>query len=162
MAEKIKEVVIPKDDAVFWLDKHGRWKNEHGEFRHKKIINFFHSSIKRDGNGYYLSQTDGSYIEKVYFHFEDTALFVFDVVITDEILLILNTGKQVELDPEKLSIRDDNLYMQMENERVKFRSESLLKLSDLIEFDKERCFIRVGDRRHRIRSEKTERRAGLE
>lgn len=152
MAKMVKEIVVSKKDAVFWLDKHGRWKNEHGEFGHKKIIDFFHSSIKRDQNGYYLRQTDGSYIEKVYFHFEDTALFVFDVIKADEIFLVLNTGKRVGLDPEKLSIRDDNLYMQMGDERVKFSSESLLKLSDFIEFDKERCFIRVGDCRHRIRS----------
>ena len=152
MAKTVKEIVIPKEDAVFWLDKHGRWNNEHGKFQHKKIIDFFHSSMERDENGYYLSQTDGNTIEKVYFHFEDTALFVFDVIKADKIFLILNTGKRVELDPEKLSIQDDNLYMQMEDERVKFSSESLLKLSDLIEFDKEQCFIKVEDRRHRIRS----------
>ncbi|MBW1695092.1 MAG: hypothetical protein JRJ41_13325 [Deltaproteobacteria bacterium] len=64
----IKEVVVPKEDAVFWLDAFGRWHNEHGTFEHKKIINFFHSSIRKDADGYYLYQKrDDSIIEKVYF-----------------------------------------------------------------------------------------------
>ena len=91
MTRKIKEVVISKEDAVFWLDRDGCWNNEHGKFQHKKIIDFFHLSIKKDNNGYYLSQTDGNYREKVYFHFEDTALFVFDVIKDKDIMLILNT-----------------------------------------------------------------------
>jgi hypothetical protein len=75
MKNKRTEIIIPKERAIFWLDKNGRWHNAHGEFEHKKIIDYFHSSIKRDENGYYLFQKRGDVQEKVYFHYEDTALF---------------------------------------------------------------------------------------
>ncbi len=54
MKKKRSEIVIPKDEAIFWLGKNGRWHNAHGEFQHKKIIDYFHSSIKKDDNGYFL------------------------------------------------------------------------------------------------------------
>ena len=150
MTKKIKEIVISKDDAVFWLDRNGCWKNEHGKFEHKKIIDFFHLSIKKDKNGYYLSQTDGNYREKVYFHFEDTALFVFDVVKDKDIKLVLNTKKQIKLKPKKLSIKNDSLYMTIGQELVKFTPESLIKISDLIEHENDRYFIKVDKRRYKI------------
>jgi len=150
MAKKSKEIVISKEDAVFWLDKNGCWCNKHGEFQHKKIINFFHSSIKKDKEGYYLSQTDGSCTEKVYFHFEDCALFVFDVIKNNEITLILNTKKQVKLKPKKLSIKDDNLYMHIGQEKVKFTQQSLMKIYVLIEYDDDQYFINVKNRKYKI------------
>jgi hypothetical protein len=150
MARKVKEIVVSKDDAVFWLDKHGRWNNEHGEFQHKKIIDFFHASIRRDKDGYYLSQFDGNCREKVYFHFEDTALFVVDVIRGNDIVLVLNTKKQVKLRPRRLSVKDDSLYMHMGEERVKFSPDSLVKLSHLMEYTDDRYFITVKGRRYRI------------
>ena len=69
MDKKRSEIVIPKDKAVFWLDKNGRWHNVHGEFEHKRIINYFHSAIKKDKQGYYLFQERGKFREKVYFHY---------------------------------------------------------------------------------------------
>ena len=109
---KIKENVIPKEDAVFWLDKHGRWCNANGKFEHQKIIDYFHSCIKRDQGGYYLSQINGNCREKVYFPYEDQALFVFDVIRQDDMMLILNTKKQIALDPEPglhtLTLVDEN------------------------------------------------------
>ena len=56
MNEKIKEIIISKEDAVFWMDKHGFWRNEDGKFRHKRIIDHFHKSIGKDQNGYFVSQ----------------------------------------------------------------------------------------------------------
>ena len=76
--KETKEFVVPKEKAVFWLDAYGRWHNEHGVFEHKKIISYFHSSIRKDAEGYYLFQKHNDHtIEKVYFKYEDTALFVF-------------------------------------------------------------------------------------
>ena len=79
MENKAKIIEIPRDEAVFRLDGNGCWHNADGKFRHKKIIDYFHSSIKRDQKGYHLCQAHDNIIEKVYFHHEDTALFVFDV-----------------------------------------------------------------------------------
>ena len=80
MDENIKEIVISKEDAVFWLDKNGCWHNDAGKFRHKKIIDFFNRSIRKDADGFHLCQLRDNCVEKVYFPYEDTALFVFDVI----------------------------------------------------------------------------------
>ena len=150
MKKKIKEIVISKDEALFWLDKNGCWHNKHGAFQHKGIIDYFHSSIKRDSNGYYLSQYNGNYKEKVYFNYEDNALFVFDIIKDKDIILVLNTKKQIKLRPKKLFIKDDSLYMQIGEESVKFTERNLMKISDLIEYDNQQYFIRVKNRRYRI------------
>jgi hypothetical protein len=113
MSEKIKEIVIDKEEAVFWLDENGCGQNENGKFRHKKLIHHFHSCIKRDQQGYYLYQENGKYAEKVYFPYEDQALFVFNVIRQDDVTLILNTKKQIKLKPRRLFIKNDCLYMHL-------------------------------------------------
>jgi hypothetical protein len=150
MKKKYTEIVIPKEKAVFWLDENGRWQNVHGEFQHKKIIDYFHSSIQKDEKGYYLFQERGNLREKVYFHYEDTALFVVDLIKENDITLILNTKKRVKLKPENLFTRNDNLYMRMGKETIKFTERGLMKISDLLEFSDEQYFIKVKNRRYRI------------
>ena len=150
MVNKIKENVVPKEDAVFWLDKNGCWRNAYGKFEHHKIIDYFHSCINRDQGGYYLSQVNGNYSEKVYFPYEDQVLFVFDVIRQDEITLILNTKKQIVLDPESLFIKDDNLYMRMGDETIKFVEQGLMKMAPLLEDDAGRFYIRLEDKRYKI------------
>jgi hypothetical protein len=150
MKNKRTEIIIPKDRAIFWLDKNGRWHNAHGEFEHKKIIDYFHSSIKRDENGYYLSQKRADVQEKVYFHYEDTALFAVDLIKDNVITLILNTKKQIKLKPRNLFIHDDNLYMRMGVETIKFTERGLMKISDLLEYDNNQYFIKVKNRRYSI------------
>ena len=93
MAHKFKEIVIPKEDAVFWMDKNGHWHNEHGKFQHKKIIDYFNGCIKKDKDGFYLTQERDTYREKVYFPYEETAYFVFEVIKDKDITLVLNTKK---------------------------------------------------------------------
>ncbi len=150
MKNKRTEIIIPKDRAIFWLDKTGRWHNEHGKFEHKKIIDYFHSSIKRDENGYYLSQKREDVQEKVYFHYEDTALFAVDLIIDMDTTLVLNTKKQIKLKPRNLFIRGDDLYMRMGAETIKFTERGLIKISDLMEYDKDQYFIKVKNRRYKI------------
>jgi len=150
MKKEQREIIIPKEKAIFWLDKNGRWHNVHGKFEHKKIIDYFHSSIKKDPNGYYLSQKREDVQEKVYFHYEDTALFAVDLIKDNDITLILNTQKQVELKPRNLFIRGDNLYMRIGEETIKFAERGLMKISDLLEYDNDQYFIRVKNRRYKI------------
>jgi len=150
MSKKLKEIVILKDDAVFWLDKNGRWRNKDGEFEHKRIIEYFHSSIRKDRDGYHLQQIIGDCQEKVYFNYEDTALFVFDVITDQDIFLILNTKKRIKLKPKKLSIKGDNLYMSVGEERIKFAEKGLIKISEFIEYDNDQYFIRIKNRRYKI------------
>ena len=150
MKKKHVEIVVPKEKAVFWLDENGRWHNVHGEFQHKKIIDYFHSSIRKDEKGYYLFQERGNLREKVYFHYEDTALFVVDLIKDNDITLTLNTKRRVKLKPKNLFTRNDNLYMRMGKETIKFSERGLMKISDFLEFSDEQYFIKVNNRRYRI------------
>ena len=150
MPEKTKEIVIGKDEAVFWLDANGCWQNENGKFRHKKIIDYFHSCIKQDRQGYYLSQINGDCTEKVYFPYEDRALFVFDVIRQDGVTLVLNTKKQIKLKPRKLFIKNDCLYMRMGEEIIKFAEQGLMKIAQLLEEESDQLFIRIKERRYSI------------
>ena len=133
----MKEIVIKKEDAVFWMDKSGYWCNDGGKFRKKKIIDLFHQSIAKDDAGYFVSQIRDDILEKVYFRHEDTALFVFAVIFNDDIILKLNTGKRLALNPEDLYVKDDNLYISDKDGRIKFSERALMQISSIIEEDGE-------------------------
>jgi hypothetical protein len=148
--KNMKEVVIKKEDAVFWLDGNGRWHNQFGLFRNKKIIDFFHRSIRRDENGYHLYQEKDNHVEKVYFTYQDCALFVFEVVGEDDATLVLNTQRQIPLKPRRMYVQDDGLYMQAGEECIKFSERSLMKLARRIEEENDQYFIRIRNRRYRI------------
>ena len=150
MTEKIKDIVISQDQAVFWLDANGCWQNENGKFRHKKIIDYFHSCIKRDRQGYYLCQENGTHIEKVYFRYEHQVLFVFKVIRQEGVILVLNTKKQIKLKPRKLFIKNDCLYMHMGEEIIKFAEQGLMQIAPFLEEENDQLFIRIQDRRYAI------------
>ena len=153
MENIVKTVEIPAEEAVFWLDANGRWHNADGKFRHKKIIDYFHASIKRDQKGYHLYQNHENYIEKVYFKYEDTALFVFDAAVregSDEILLILNTKEELPLNPKTLFVQNENLYMEHAGERIKFLDRVLLKLTDRLRFDQNRYRLELSEKTYDI------------
>ena len=150
MTKQLKEIVIEKDRAVFWLDSNGRWHNKHGRFEHRKIIDFFHASIRKDKDGYYVAQETETYKEKVYFRYEDTALFVFNVTRNKDIHLLLNTKKRIKLDPEKLFIRNDSLYVKDGEEPVKFTEKSMMKMSKYMESDNDGYFIKINDKTYKI------------
>ena len=145
-----KEIVISKDQAVFWLDGDGRWHNAHGPFQHRKIINHFHASIQKDETGYFLCQETDACREKVYFRFSDTALFVFEVIGDTNLTLVLNTGDQIPLQPERLFIENDALYFRKGDERVKFTQRCLMNISDRLEIVDGVYTIRIGRKRIKI------------
>ena len=133
VSEKKKQIIISKEDAVFWMGKNGGWYNEHGKFEHPRIIKYFNASIKKDENGYYVHQMTDDYDEKVYFPYEDTALFVSDIKVNENISLILNNNDIIQFDPGQLLTRDDNLYLQTPEHRIKFTDRALLKISKFME-----------------------------
>lgn len=150
-ADELKEIVVPREEATFWLDRWGYWCNAHGRFQHKKIIDYFHAAIARDAKGYFVAQVNGDCREKVYFRYEDTALFVFDVLLDDRPTLVLNTRKHIPLDPDELFIHNDYLYMRQDGHLIKFNERSMLKISALFEHDGDTCFIRIGEAYKAIR-----------
>ncbi len=134
MAAIEKEIVISKEDAVFWMDARGRWWNRHGRFEHAKIIAYFNRAIRHDAQGYFVEQTSGPIREKVYFRHADTPLFVVDTVAGDPPDLVMNTGERLALSPTDLFIAHDHLYQRRGDERIKFSERVLLRLADLIEY----------------------------
>ena len=130
---ELKEIVIQKEDAVFRLDGNGQWHNQHGRFQHKKVIDYFHTCISKDENGFYLTQQRDDCIEKVYFPYEETAYFVFGVMIGDAITLVLNTGQRMQLDPHALYIKNDYLYMRQGEDIIKFTDRSMMTIASFLE-----------------------------
>ncbi len=148
--DKPNVIIIPKEKTIFWMDGNGCWHNEFGKFEKKKIIDYFHSAIDRDIDGYFVKQEKDGVIEKAYFHHEDTALFVFHVTLGETVVLRLNTEKEIMLDPEALWIENDNLYLSLDGERVKFTDRSMMKISAILEEEGGICLIRVQGRLYRI------------
>ena len=147
------EIVISKEDAVFWMDGNGRWRNAHGEFRHKKVIEYFHTSIVKDKGGYFLRQVLGDTVEKVYFRYEETPVFVFEVILGEDIILVLNTGRRIRLDPDRLYVKGDHLFMHAGEEVVKFTDRSMMKISPFIEEKKGQFYFGRNAEHHLIQHE---------
>ncbi len=144
------EIVIPKEDAVFWMDENGRWCNQYGPFAHKKIIDYFNRSIGKDQNGYFVSQDKGDVLEKVYFRYADTALHVFDVRTTVPPEIILNTGRRIVLDPEKLFIENDILYLCDGDDRIRFTDRAMMKIASMLEEEQDGLYFKSGKKMIRI------------
>ena len=139
--------VIAREDAVFWLDGQGYWCNRHGRIQNRRIIQHFHASISRDAQGFYLTQVHPGYLEKIYFPYEDTALFVFQVRTAEPLTLILNTGGTIPLDPRELFIANDALYLLHDQERIKFSERALVQFSSHLEFRDDGVFATIGNQR---------------
>jgi hypothetical protein len=149
MASDMKQIIVPKENAVFWMDENGFWHNEHGKFEHPKIIAYFHKSIRKDDQGYHVYQIRDGCEEKVYFPYEDTALFVVDLKGTDT--LVLNTTDTIPLEPSRLFTRNDNLDIDTPEHRIKFGQRALIKLSGHIEEKEDRLFLVLDGAAHEIR-----------
>jgi hypothetical protein len=148
--EEKRELVIPREKAAFRLDRRGRWRNAHGPFRNPRIIAYFDSAIQRDAGGYYVGQQRDGWFEKVYFPYEDTALFVRDVILGEDVTLVLNTKKQMRLEPTGLFILGDCLYVEAGGERIKFTERAMLRLADLLEFTGGAHVLKLHGRSHTI------------
>lgn len=133
MQSEVRRIVIPRENAVFRLDRYGRWWNDCEKFTHKKIIDHFHRSIRRDADGFFLFQSHGNVEEKVYFPYEDTAYFIFDVSETEPVTLTMNTGSQILLVPEHLFLKEDILYVTVEGDPARFTDRAMMRLSPWIE-----------------------------
>jgi hypothetical protein len=150
MAFTKKINIISRDQAVFWLDRYGRWHNEHGLFEHQKIIAHFNKAIRRDKDGYYLFQRTEYGAEKVYFPYEDCALFAVDLEMNGLIKVILNTGKWIKLMPRKLHIRKNDLYMKVGEDCIKFIGHSLLKVTENMSFNNNQYYIKIKGKKYNV------------
>ena len=131
-SDRQKVIPIPKEKAVFWMDDQGRWHNQHGPFEHRKLIAYFNSSIGKDEEGYFVIQSSGDVVEKVYFPYQVTAIFAVDILWQPVVKILLNTGSWLRLVPRALYIREDQLYMRHEGDIIKFSQQALIKLRKMI------------------------------
>jgi hypothetical protein len=100
-----------------------------------------------------LQKHDDHTVEKVYFKYEDAALFVFEVEPQDDsnnIRLILNTKEEILLTPENLFVQNDNLYMEYADHRIKFIDRAMLKLAHRLKFDQHRYLLELNGKTHDI------------
>jgi hypothetical protein len=145
--KELPEIIIPKEQAVFWMDRLGRWHNEGGRFEHKRIIDYFNASICKDEQGYFVVQNREFVREKVYFFYEDTPLFVVDVRIDRCIELILNTGTTLPMVYEDLFVSKDTLYIRKEGERIRFTDRAMIQLASHLDYeDGKYCYLEAGVR----------------
>jgi hypothetical protein len=146
----MQEIVISKEHAVFWMDEHGRWCNAHGLFEHRKIIDYFNACIRKDQKGYFVEQIRDDVREKVYFRYEDTPLFAVDMLSDNPLEVVLNTGNSIKLDPRLLFVRDDNLYLRQNEDRIKFNERVLLKLAHNIDVCENKYYFHFEGSRYPI------------
>lgn len=142
--------IIPKEKAVFRLDKNGIWRADDEKFTNQKIIKYFHSIIRKDKDGFFLEQEHEHFIEKVYFPYEDTALFVNRIIESDGLILCTNTATHIKLDPEKLLIKNDSLYIQNGEDLIKFNENALLSLAGYMDDVDDQYVINIDGKRHLI------------
>lgn len=148
----MKEIVIPKEKAVFWMDGNGRWHNQHGPFRHKKLIAYFNAAIGWDAAGFFVGQERGEFREKVYFRCEETALFAVDALSGSGQTILLNTRQRVALEPQKLFVRNDHLFMTYQDTLIKFTDRCMMQLAGSIEEVDEIFYFTSGGKRYRLPS----------
>jgi hypothetical protein len=144
----LKQIVIPKEEAVFRMDANGNWHNEYGRFEHPKVIRYFNTSIRKDENGYYVYQSTEEYEEKVYFPYEDTALFVVDIIVDADLLFVLNTAEKISPDPDKdrLFIKQDSLYLETAEHLIKFSSHAMVRFSKFIKEKQDTLFANFNEK----------------
>jgi hypothetical protein len=141
MGKEIKKIVVPREEAVFWMDGNGVWRNRHGRITHPKIIDYFDSAIKKDADGFFLYQAYDNIQEKVYFPYEGTALFAVDVILDPGITLVLNTKETVSLLPGGLFAEKGRLCMRFDDGYIRFSEKVQRILSEYIEEDGERLMF---------------------
>ncbi|MDD9302193.1 MAG: MFS transporter permease [Desulfobacter sp.] len=150
MGSENKINIIPKEQAVFWMDSNGVWHNEHGRLEHPKIISYFNRSIQKDDQGYFLSQIIEDREEKVYFPYEETAIFVTHIHIKDKIELLLNTSQKIMLDPGRLYIKKDSLFFSTPPHEIKFTSHALAKISKCLKEADQGLMLQLGENQYFI------------
>ncbi len=152
MASK-KQIIVSREDSVFWMDENGVWKNEHGRFEHPKIIKYFNSSINKDDDGYYVCQVTDEFEEKVYFPYDETAVFAVDIKITEDVQVVLNIRSAVSLDDGRLFSKNDNLYLDTAQHLVKFSAQVLIKLSRFMKDIDGQMVLDINDRIYPVQSD---------
>lgn len=137
--------MVPREEAVFRMDENGLWHNRHGRITHPGIIAYFDAAIKKDADGFFLSQAYDNIREKVYFPYEGTALFAVDMIMEPAPTLVLNTKEKAPLVPGALFTEKGRLCMRLDDGYVKFSEKVQRMLSEHIREDGTRLIFLTKD-----------------
>ena len=66
-----------------------------------------------------------------------------EVLWGDPVQMLLNTGQRLDLSPERLFIRNDQLFHQKGDEIIKFSERALTRISERMDFSEDRYSIRL-------------------
>ena len=105
---------------------------------------------QQDEEGFFLQQEHEHFIEKVYFPYDETPLFVFGVIKEDGLILRLNTGEQIRLDPKNLFLKNDTLYVRNDADLIKFTENAMLSLAGYLDEEEDRFVIDLDGKRYPI------------
>ena len=68
----------------------------------------------------------------------------------NELILRLNTGEKIKLDPKKLFVRNDNLYIQNDDDLIKFNEYALFSLAEYMDDEDDQYAIYLDGKRYLI------------
>jgi len=133
--------IVPKEESEIRLKEDGRWIHQGEFFSNRKIIDFFHRAIRKDGQGrYYLHNVYDGKEEHVYFEVEDTAYFVETLELDRQaraFLVTLNTGDSGLVDVRELETDERGvMYCRvLDDDRARLTPNAMQQLADLSQMD---------------------------
>jgi hypothetical protein len=118
------------------IDKEGKWYYQDNEIINPLVLDFFCKALERDDEGRYLLVIDK---EICYLEVDDTPFVVTSLRGEPEtgLSVLLNTGSLYELDPETLSVGDDNvMYCTIPSGmKVRFSRTAYYMLANIMDED---------------------------
>lgn len=153
---EMKEKNIPP--CMIYIDKTGKWFHRGIEMIHKGIVNEFYRSLVTDSSGEYLIILGK---EKCFVEVEDTPFIVTRVKFSESekqmeerITLYLIDDTQESLDPDTLSVGDENvLYCMIKNKtfKARFSRAAYYQLASLIKEEGDKYYLPLKNKKYYIK-----------
>lgn len=151
----MKENNIPP--CMIYIDKTGKWFHKGIEMIHKGIVNEFYRSLTTDSSGEYLIIMGE---EKCFVDVEDTPFIVTRVEfgesekqMEERITLYLIDDTQESLDPDTLTVGDDNvLYCKIKNKtfKARFSRAAYYQLASCIKEEGDKYYLPLKNKKYYI------------
>jgi hypothetical protein len=141
--------IVSKAASDIRLREDGKWFHQGEPFTNRKIIDFFHRAIRKDGEGkYYLHNVYDGQEEHVYFEVEDTAYFVETLEFDQKargFKVTLNTGDDGFVDIRGFQSDERGvMYCRvLDGDRARLSENALHQLADLSGMDQGGVFIEL-------------------
>ena len=131
-----------------FLDKEGRWFHEGVEITHPRTIELFSKSVVKDPSGGYRLQIGKEWAK---IEVEDTPYMVRSVELQgDKIFIILNDKSKEELDPNTLSVGENNvLYCRVKGGEypARFLRPAFYQIMQFLEEDEKGYYLAISGKK---------------